>query len=151
VEPTATTVPEGVRINEVLPAPESTDWDGDGNADELDEWIEIYNAGETAVDVSSWLIDDGSDRDAMYTLPIETVLGPGEYLVLYRQKTGIALNDGGGAIKLLASEGGVVDAVAFGEVGADASYSRDGGDAWYVSPLPSPGSANVGAAPTEGE
>jgi hypothetical protein len=151
VEPTATTVPEGVRINEVLPAPESTDWDGDGNADELDEWIEIYNAGETAVDVGNWLIDSGSDRDVMYSLPVETVLGPGEYLVLYRQKTGIALNDGGGSIKLLASDGVVVDAVAFGEVDAGASYSRDDGGTWYVSLLPSPGSANVGAVPTEGQ
>jgi hypothetical protein len=147
---TATTEPEGVRINEVLPAPESTDWDGDGNADELDEWIEIYNAGETAIDISGWLIDDGSGRDVMYALPIETVLGPGEYLVLYRQKTGIALNDGGGAIKLLASEGVVVDAVAFGELSADASHNRDEDDTWYVSLLPSPGSANVGAMSTEG-
>jgi hypothetical protein len=138
-----------VRINEVLPAPGSTDWDGDGKADELDEWIEIYNAGETAVDISNWLIGRGSDDDTAYLLPVETALGPGEYLVLFRQKTGIALDDGGGAIKLLAADGVVVDAVAFGELDADASYGRADDGTWYVSLLPSPGSANVGPAPTK--
>jgi hypothetical protein len=156
--PTATVVPEGIRINEVLPAPESTDWDGDGVADELDEWIEIYNAGETAIDISGWLLTQGGGSapstpplssspgkldGASYQFPVETVLEPGAYLVLYRQKTGLVLGDGGGALKLSTAVAELVDAVAFGEVGADASYNRAEDGTWYVSPLPSPGAANI--------
>jgi len=140
-------VPEGVRINELLPVPESTDWDGDGTAGELDEWIEIYNAGATAVDVSGWQVDDGDGDGAPYALPVDTVLGAGEYLVLYRQKTGIALDDGGDELKLRMPGGEVVDAVAFGQVDADTSYARGDDGAWYACPLPSPGQANVCPAP----
>jgi hypothetical protein len=143
---TPTTVPQGIRINEVLPAPQSTDWDRDGTADEMDEWIEIHNAGATAVDVSGWLVSDGDASSALYTLPVNTVLGAGEYLILYRQKTGIALGDDGDEIKLQMSGGEVVDAVAFGQVTADASYGQGEDGAWYVCSVPSPGQVNACAA-----
>ena len=41
------------------------------------------------------------------------------------------------------------DAVAWGEVGGDASYSRAEDGTWAVSPLPSPGEANVVPEPAE--
>ena len=41
-------------MNEVLSHPKWTDWDRDGKADARDEWIELYNAGDTAVDLSDW-------------------------------------------------------------------------------------------------
>ena len=144
---TPTVEPEGVRIEEVLPAPKSTDWDGDGTADELDEWIEIYNAGGQAVDVSGWLVDDGDDDSVPYSLPVNTVLEAGEYLVLYRQKTGIALGDGGDEVRLRRPDGEVVDVVAFGRLDADVSYVRGPDGLWYACSLPSPGQANTCSAP----
>jgi len=30
----------------------------DGIFDEFEEWIELYNAGSTGVDLSGWLLDD---------------------------------------------------------------------------------------------
>ncbi|MFN2155638.1 MAG: PA14 domain-containing protein [Anaerolineae bacterium] len=56
--PTATATPEptpeSVRLNEVLPYPKRTDWDQDGKVDARDEWIELYNAGDAAVDLHGW-------------------------------------------------------------------------------------------------
>jgi len=141
------TAPASVRINEVLPMPASTDWDGDGTADEMDEWIEIYNAGDIGIDVSGWVFDDGEGTP--YALPSDTVLGAGEYLVLYRQKSGIALDDGGDEVKLRTPEGEVVDAVALSELDADMSYSLGEDGSWYACSLPSPGQANVCSAPTD--
>jgi len=43
-----------VRLNEVLPYPKRTDWDQDGKVDARDEWIELYNAGDAAVDLHGW-------------------------------------------------------------------------------------------------
>ena len=43
-----------MRLNEVLSNPKWTDWDGDGKVNTKDEWIELYNAGDRAVDLSGW-------------------------------------------------------------------------------------------------
>jgi hypothetical protein len=136
-------VSSSVRLNEILPLPGGTDWDKDGTADELDEWIELYNAGTAPLDLSGWLLDDAEDGSAPYQIPTGTALEPGAFLVLYRQTTGIILDDGGDTVRLLDPSGQVVDAVTFGEVGADASYNRSESGSWYVDPLPSPGAPNA--------
>ena len=75
--------------------------------------------------------------------PCDAVLGPGAFLVLYRQKTGIVLENGGDTVRLLDTSGREVDTVTFPEVGADASYNRSESGSWYASPLPSPDALNT--------
>jgi hypothetical protein len=136
-----------VRLNEILPVPGGTDWDKDGTADELDEWIELYNEGTAPVDLSGWVLDDAEDGSDPYQIPANMVLEPGAFLVLYRQKTGLILDDGGDTVRLLDPSGLVVDTVTFGEVGADASYNRSESGSWYVGPLPSPSAPNASPMP----
>ena len=145
--PTATVEPEpgGVRLNEVLPVPGATDWDGSSVADDLDEWIELYNAGLSAVDLSGWIVADGDDKSVPYALPDGTVLGVGAYLVLYRQETGLALDDGGDTVHLADPRREVVDSVTVGTIHPDISYGRDALGTWTLLLLPSPGAANVTA------
>jgi hypothetical protein len=132
-----------VRLNEVLPVPDATDWDGDGTADEADEWIELYNGGKGNVDLGGWQVDNGSDRGAVYLLPPGTILKADEFLVLYRQETGIALADGGSQVRLLDPSGKIVDIVTIGALAGDTSYGREAEGAWQVMRLPSPGRPNV--------
>jgi hypothetical protein len=136
-------VSASVRVNELLPVPGGTDWDGNGIADELDEWIELYNAGTTQVDLGRWLIDNAQNGSAAYQIPAGVVLDPGAFLVLHRQKTGIILHNDGGKVRLVDTSGRVVDEVTFGTVDADVSYNRSESGSWYVSPLPSPGMPNA--------
>ncbi|MEL7530622.1 MAG: lamin tail domain-containing protein [Bacteroidota bacterium] len=42
-------------------------------------WLELYNAGDTLVDLSNWFI---MDQDSAFVLPLNTQLGAGEYLVI---------------------------------------------------------------------
>ena len=60
-------------INEVMFDPIS------GNAE--DEYIELYNRGTNAVDVSGWQLK--SDVD--FTIPLHTVIAPDNYLVVAKQ------------------------------------------------------------------
>lgn len=73
-EPFATTFAvlsgSGVAINEVSYDP------GDGSLPL--EFVELFNAGPTAVDLSGWSLDDA----VSFTLPGGTVLGSGEYLIV---------------------------------------------------------------------
>jgi hypothetical protein len=134
--------PPRVRLNEVLPEPRAIDWDGDGYADDEDEWIELYNAERRAVDLGGWLLDNGKGWSAPYEIPHGTVLEGGGYLVLYRSATGIVLEDGGDRVRLLTPRGVVVDKVAFGWVGPDSSYARGRDGAWQIYRSPSPGKPN---------
>ena len=140
--------PPVVYLNEVLPAPAAVDWDEDGTADDLDEWIELYNAGTTAIDLGGWSLDDGVDDTAPYLIPEGTVLEPGTFVVFYRQETGIVLEDGGGEVRLIGSDGAVMDSVVFGALAADSSYSRDEAGDWHYDWPPSPGEPNLPSQPT---
>jgi hypothetical protein len=141
--PTPPFTPAGVGINEILPVPAPVDVDGDGVPDELDEWIELYNAGSTAVSLGGWLLDDGEGGSAPYQIPEAVVLQPGAFAVFGGQETRIVLDDSGDTVRLSASEGTVVDAVTFGPLAPNASYSRGEDGTWHTDWPPSPGRPNL--------
>jgi hypothetical protein len=123
------------------------DWDGNGTADNRDEWIELYNAGSTVVDLSGWFLDDAEGDSTSYRIPAGTVLQPGAFAVFYRQETGLTLNDDGDEGRLLKPNGDVMDAVVFGELATGASYSRGRQGTWHANWPPSPGAPNIPPRP----
>ncbi|MBN1935315.1 MAG: lamin tail domain-containing protein [Anaerolineae bacterium] len=142
---TATAVPTPtttVHIDELLPVPLSIDWDGNGIANGQDEWIELYNAGTEAIDLSDWSLE-ASVYGLAYAIPDGTMLGAGEFLVLYRAQSGLALNDGGDTVRLLDAAGAVIDSVTWDDIGPDASYGRTASGEWAITASPSPGAANL--------
>lgn len=96
---TTTAVLSGVCINELLIDPNGInnfDTDGSGSASDRDEFVELYNTSDTAVDISGWqLWDEG--RGNWYTFPgaadsATTVLAAHSYaVVLYSVQIGGAL------------------------------------------------------------
>jgi len=146
--PTETPEPVVLRsraiINEVLPAPSAMDWDGDGTADALDEWIELVNIGNGPMKLGEWSIVSGGQA---YVLPKGAVLRSGGFLVLFRARTGIELDDGGGQIQLLDPKGELQDGVSYPALQFDASYSRDKLGVWHTDWPPSPGRPNSSLDP----
>ena len=139
-----------VRLNEILPRPDAVDWDGNGQADAYDEWIEIVNLGPGVADLTGWALDDilGGGSRAFF-LPPGTLLEPGGFLVRYRSTTGVALNQDADTANLLAPDGSVADSFSYTNPGRDASYSRavDGTGDWIDSYPPSPGGPNLPGTP----
>lgn len=84
-QPTPTATNGDVRINELLPNPLGSD---------INEWIELYNSGKSAVDLTGWRMEDGDGQS--YTFPNNTSILREGYLVLSRRTTGIALDNSGG-------------------------------------------------------
>ncbi len=133
-----------VVINEILSVPSEVDWDGDGTADESDEWVELFNAGNGKLDLGGWSLASG---EQVYTLPRGIVLESNAFLVLYQQQTSIVLDDAGGELRLLGPKGKVRDSVGYGQLAPDASYSWDSAGAWYSDWPPSPGRPNLPVGP----
>jgi hypothetical protein len=143
--PQPTWIPGKIVINEVLIRPHY-DWQGTGGVNPDDEFIELYNIGPRAVNLRGWILDDlPSEGSAPFELPART-LQPGEYVVFFRSKTHIALNDSGDSVRLLDPSGILVDAITYLRVrAANLSYGRlpDGASRLLYGLWPTPRSSNL--------
>jgi hypothetical protein len=131
-------------INEFLPRPR-TDWNGDGAVNFEDEFIEVMNIGDQAADLRGLRLDDGDGGSSPYTLP-SSMLQAGQMVVFYGSQTRISLSDGGDTVRLMRTNGEVVDIYNYPAVKEpDQSWCRlpDGRGAWTSACRPTPGNANA--------
>lgn len=155
-----------IAISELLADP------ADEGRDAAFEWVELVNYGTEPVSLGGWQIGDARDLDAIP--PVE--VAPGGYLLVAAPSAalpagalvvhlsdgaiGAGLNNEGDAVRLIAPDGALVDAVSFGAdtsifepapaapgrgetlgirvPGADPEPSN-----WAVTPAPTPGLPNV--------
>ena len=140
-----------VKINEMLADPPA-DLPGDANGDGVrdasdDEFIEILNCGSGAVDISGWVLRDGSGPRHVFGEGI--VLSPYEFVTVFgggspagfsgkvytASSGGLGLANTGDEVSLLDSGGGLVDYHSYGtEGGRDESMVRypDCEDYWTL-------------------
>ena len=139
-----------VILSEVLAAPKAVDWDSDGSANRYDEWIELVNLGEEAVDLGDWTLDDLADGGSKpYVIPAGTVIAADGYLVLPSALTGLNLNNTGlENVRLLRPDGSLADVLEYRNTKPDRSWSRvpspDG--AWVAATAPTPNAPNSDAS-----
>lgn len=132
-EPTPTTkvYSSAIVISEVLPNP-STD-------ESLDEFIEVYNASTTTVDLTGWLLSDATTK----TYTLSGSLSGGHYLAVYRSDSNIALNNTGDVVELFHPNGTLTDNVEYTESAKDdTSYALNSAGEWVWTTTPTPYRAN---------
>jgi len=142
---TPTFYPGVVVINEYLPRPAS-DWNGSGEANSRDEFIELMNMGVTEINIKNWKLDDMADGGSdPYTLP-DLILSPLQIVRFYASETGISLSDGGDSVRLLKPDGRTADSHNYTIVTvSDQSWCRlpDGSGGWVFNCRPTPGRPNI--------
>ena len=132
--------------------------DGDGDSS---DWIELYNAETTAVDLTNWRLSVQSDNPEQWKFP-KVTLAANKYLLVYasgKNRTNVAaplhtnfkLPKEGGYLALLDATGGVVSEFpSYPPQFQDVSYGRIQGMPTSVAgyfATPTPGAANaVGGA-----
>jgi hypothetical protein len=93
-----------------------------------DDWIEIYNRSNNAIDMGSWVLKDENDEH-LFIIPSNTVLSPDQYLVFCKDTTkftalfpdlspyygdlGFGLGGGSDDVRLFDSNGLLVDIVEY--------------------------------------
>jgi len=139
-------------INEFMASNASTMADENGD---YDDWIELYNAGDSPIRLKPMYLTDNLTRPMKWTFP-DTVIPAGGYLIVwadaeYRQgplHTSFRLDaDKGEELGLLTSHGDrvfVIDTLSFGPQSSDTSSGRipDGG-VWRLLSVPTPGEPNT--------
>jgi hypothetical protein len=129
---------EGLRLSEILAGP-ARDWDGDGLYDsKSDEWVEVENAGGTAVALEEYRL---ADADRTIRMGLSGTLAPGEFQLIPGSAAvawqraqglstaGLSLNNAGDTVFLLhvvGSDTVTVDAHTYGSIegGSDRSVGR---------------------------
>ncbi len=114
------------------------------------DWLELYNAGPEAVELSDWTLSDSSEDPGRFELPEGWVLEPGAHLLFYAdglEQEGhlpFGLTSEGEEIVLSTPDGVIHDWIAYEAQAPDVAAARspDGGEAWIFVPSGSPGATN---------
>jgi hypothetical protein len=140
-----TTIP-GIRLNEVLARNDNAVPVGS----RFPDLIELYNAGSASVDLTGMGITDNPDEPYKFFFPPGTIVGPGQYRVLYADNEttppglhlGFSLKQEGDEILLFHTSGRLIDSVRFGPQVADLSIGRLAAGRWGLT-RPTFGTNNV--------
>ena len=131
-------------INELMPNP---------SGDETkNEWIELYNDSDEAVDLNGWHLKDlyGSTHDFVIFNINGTIIGPHQFLLFYRSKTGITLNNDIDSVALVQPNGKILSQTFdFIQSKTDWSWARTAGGQWAWTTVPTAGTENNIILPIE--
>ncbi len=147
--------PVSVVVNEVVASNAQLIADPQGH---FDDWIELYNPGQLAVDVGGCYLTDDLSEPTKWQIPagqpaVTTIAARG-FLLIWADgdvtaaglHAGFRLSDEGEEVGLFAADGvTLIDSLSFGEQRTDISYGRypDGGAELRFMAFPTPGSPNI--------
>jgi len=95
-----------------------------------EDWIEIYNAGTTDVNLRGFFLTDDPENTEKWEIRVERTLHAGEYILFWADdrdefiQTNFKLSRSGEFIGLYDPDGNVVDSISFGFQEDDISYGR---------------------------
>lgn len=119
-----------VRITEILPGPGEEDGEG--------EWIELFNSGETPVNLGNWKLSQTNKKGASYAIPDKVIIPAGGYTVLQKSETRIPLPAKGTTLVLTDFRGKLIDRVTYKKAKKDNSYALIRITETPPEPLPRP-------------
>lgn len=125
---------ESIIISEFVPNPEGSD---------TTEFIELFNPIAEDIDLSGMKLDDEEGGSRAFTIPSNTILSAGEYIVFPRQDTKLALNNTSDAVRFMYPDGSIIHDIRYDEVEEGASYLQNEDHTWVWSSSPTPGKENV--------
>ena len=142
-------------INEFMADNDTTIEDPD-EPGAYDDWVEIYNAGPTTVDLGGMYLTDDAAEPTQWQIPAGVTLASGAHLLFWADDdeeqgnthTNFKLSAGGEFIGLYESDGNsniAVDSVTFGAQETDVSFGRcpDGASSWAITTPATPGDSNT--------
>lgn len=123
-------VASDVVINELQAANSQTQAD---EAGEFDDWIELYNKGTQAVDLTGYYITDNEWNLTKWEIPDGTLLQPDAYLIIWADEDSIQgtyhanfkLSATAESLTLLNGEGLIADQVDFSNLESDQAFARN--------------------------
>lgn len=105
-----------IHINEIMANP--------SEPDQQNEWVEIINTGETAINLGNWQLDDDEGGSKPYVIPDTTILEPNTPLLISITESKISLANKQDKVRILNFNDEIIDEVTYQDAGEDMSYAR---------------------------
>jgi hypothetical protein len=143
---------QNLHLNEIMSSNNNTISDEDGD---FEDWIEIYNSGQEAVNLADYGLSDDYDNPFRWTFPDTTLEAGGFMLVWASNKdraepggelhTNYAISSAGEEVILTRPDGTRADELSPTEIPSDFSVGRqpDGTGNWVYFDQPTPGESNT--------
>jgi len=125
---------DSIIISEFLPDPEETDTEN--------EWIELFNQSDKIANLTNWQIDDQEGGSSPFIFPENSLIAPGQFLVLRRPITKIALDNDKDQVRLIYPNGSLSSQINYEDTQQGFSIAFDNND-YFWTKIPTPGSANI--------
>ncbi|MDI6400534.1 CotH kinase family protein [Balneolaceae bacterium ANBcel3] len=141
-----------LHLNEIVASNASGLEDEDGDTE---DWIEIYNSGDTAIHLEGFGLSDDYDRPFRWEFP-DVSIQPGEFMVIWASgkdrkdpqselHTNYRISSAGEEVLLTTPDGERIDELPPTPIPTDISLGRypDGTGDWYFYTSPTPGAPNT--------
>jgi len=120
------------------------------------DWVELYNAGATAVDLNGYYLTDDAKTPGKWQISQSVFIPSKGYLLIWADgkatglHTSFKMSASGEHLGLYNPSLVLVDSLSYGVQNIDISYGRttDGGATWSFFQTPTPGAKNVSTAYT---
>lgn len=144
-----------IYFNEISSSNQATITDEFGDTP---DWIELYNAGETAINLAGYYLSDGETNFTKWQFP-NVNLPPKSFLLVFASgndlqatyiHTNFKLSKSGEVVTLSNAEKQILDQIKMPKLAADISYGREtnGNESWVYFTTPTPATSNNGSIQT---
>lgn len=150
-------IPEKVSINEFVSSNTTGLTDEDGSNQ---DWIEIYNYGDVAVDLSGYGLSDERDKPYKWVFP-STTINPSQFIIVFASSkdksnagselhTNFKIGAGGETLFLTNNDGLLISGAPSINLEENTSYGRqpDGTGGWLYFSTPTPNASNTESGET---
>lgn len=143
---TATAAQSQILINEICTGTDELAYKGHSS-----DWVELYNAGSTDINLKGYAISDNPQKPRKHVIDCDAVIIPGGHVVILCNDLGTGLNagfklsgDGGEDVVLSNPDEEIIDQTTTPPLQDDYSYGRlsDGASTWGTFDTPTPGTKN---------
>lgn len=119
-------------INEFMASNTSAVEDVSSGVSEYDDWVELYNRGNTSINLLGYHLSDNENVLDKWTFP-DVSIAPNEYLIVWLDNdldatsglhTNFRLSTDGEELFLSTSNNFIIDALFYGELPSDLGYAR---------------------------
>lgn len=138
-----------IHFNEVCSSNKNSLYLADGSTP---DWIELFNSGESVLDLSGVGLSDNNENRFLFTFPDGVSLGAGQYLLLFCDEKNTSENEihipfkiksEGETLYLTSPDNADIETVDVPELSKDLSYARqDYEENKYSIQTPTPGASN---------
>lgn len=124
-------------VNEVLPNPAAP------QADDEDEFIELYNSNDRAFDLTGFKLEVGTRTLHDYTFPAGASLPAHSFMAFYSVDTNLSMSNTGGQVKLLDPFDNILSQTDIYSSAKDGQTWALANSKWYWTTVPTPNASNI--------